>query len=53
MKNVYDGISRPPGSREIQKTEVRTVLVEILQIPKLHPLTIRVNVETIQHSQLQ
>ena len=47
LKNVQDGVSRPLGSREIQKTKVETVLVDqtnvniVLQIspqPKLGSL---------------
>ena len=30
LKNVQDGISRPLGSREIQKTKVETVLWDTL-----------------------
>ena len=30
MKNVQDGISRPLGSQEIQKTKVETVLWDTL-----------------------
>ena len=30
MKNVHDGISRPIGSKEIQKTKVETLLVDTL-----------------------
>ena len=30
LKNVQDGISRPPGSREIQKTKVETDLLDTL-----------------------
>ena len=32
LKNVQDEISRPLGSREIQKTKVETVLVDTLHI---------------------
>ena len=32
MKNVQDGISRPLGSREIQKTKVGTDLLDTLYI---------------------
>ena len=30
FKNIQDGIFRPLGSREIQKTKVETVLVDTL-----------------------
>ena len=30
LKNVQDGVSRPQGSQEIQKTKVETVLVDTL-----------------------
>ena len=43
LKNVQDGISRPLGSREIQKTKVETVLWDTLYVfgtegsPKAQP----------------
>ena len=36
LKNVQDGISRPLGSREIQKTKVETVLWDTLYFHVTH-----------------
>ena len=33
LGNVQDGISRPLGSQEIQKTKVETVLMDTVYLP--------------------
>ena len=42
MKNVQYGISRPLGSREIQETEVDTVMRDTLYFGGLHAISLSI-----------